>query len=681
MSAKQLMLPANRAFDSNGAPAVGARAFLYQSGTSTPAAFFDDVGLTVSLGSVITANSAGRFTPMPYQESTTPFRLVIEDEEGAVLDDIDPFYFGQAVYDVSGGATVATRVLLAAITGAAGTSVYLTEAGREGVFTWNSTNLSASVTIDTAQGIYVAPATDTTGASGAWVRRFENKINASWFGLSTTGTGAANATALNAAIAYHLYSDTPLKISAGTFNKTGVTTITGDYIDIEGAGPYDTVFKPTSATETFIIKSKNGRFANIGCDGVVAGTYGIVVKDGNSTVIDRCDSRNFDNDGILIDPTYGGGADGSNNSLKIINTVCGFNTQCGVRMIVHADNNNISFIGVSSSSNGSHGLLANGTGGYVDASCLFEGNSGYGIQIGVNPQSGLVTGWNIDRPWIEGNTLGGVFGAYSQGNKISMGPGGQSFTTSGVDIDTVDRITSGLRRMGSVDDDTFVQTSAIGGNATVKAVKASGGDANLNLYGQNSGGLIFGSPIFGTITSTVSATGNQEVQHYNIVFGGSAGEKKIVWNDPSNTVGKIALVYDGASTTYLSFGSFYNSGYTSTEIFRLTPTGATVTGNLSVTGTISGGMYTVQTKTTGYTATETTGDVVVKCDLVAGFTVVLPTAVGNKARFTFKKIQAAGAIVIDGNGTETIDGGLTATLNNQNESITIVSDNANWIII
>jgi hypothetical protein len=107
----------------------------------------------------------------------------------------------------------------------------------------------------------------------------------------------------------------------------------------------------------------------------------------------------------------------------------------------------------------------------------------------------------------------------------------------------------------------------------------------------------------------------------------------------------------------------------------------TVTGsNLSGTNT-GDGAYVVQTKTTGYTATENAGDVIVLCNLAAGFTVVLPTAVGNKARFTFKKLAAAGQIIIDGAGSETIDGALTATLNAQYESITIVSDNANWMIV
>ncbi len=68
--------------------------------------------------------------------------------------------------------------------------VILTESGREGTFVWSSSNHSASVTLDTLQGIYVPPASDTTGASGAWVRVFTGPINIRWFGaVSGTAVG------------------------------------------------------------------------------------------------------------------------------------------------------------------------------------------------------------------------------------------------------------------------------------------------------------------------------------------------------------------------------------------------------------------------------------------------------------------------------------------------------------
>jgi hypothetical protein len=54
---------------------------------------------------------------------------------------------------------------------------------RSGMFRWNNTDLSAMVAVDTAQGMYVAPESDGTGASGAWVRETTDIIDPRWFGL------------------------------------------------------------------------------------------------------------------------------------------------------------------------------------------------------------------------------------------------------------------------------------------------------------------------------------------------------------------------------------------------------------------------------------------------------------------------------------------------------------------
>lgn len=78
---------------------------------------------------------------------------------------------------------LSTRTALKALDTTKDTIVTLTEAGREGVFFWNPANLSAQVTQDTREGIYIAPTAAPTGASGAWVRRFDEEILASWFGI------------------------------------------------------------------------------------------------------------------------------------------------------------------------------------------------------------------------------------------------------------------------------------------------------------------------------------------------------------------------------------------------------------------------------------------------------------------------------------------------------------------
>ena len=68
-------------------------------------------------------------------------------------------------------------------------------------------------------------------------------------------------------------------------------------------------------------------------------------------------------------------------------------------------------------------------------------------------------------------------------------------------------------------------------------------------------------------------------------------------------------------------------------------------------------------------------------------TVNLPTAAsafdnGLGRIYHIKKIDAdADTVTVDGNGSETIDGGTTAVLTIQFESITIQSDGSNWHIL
>src|SRR5688572_10494161 len=80
--------------------------------------------------------------------------------------------------------TVASRTALAALAPGAGDVAFLSEAGREGEFKWSGSNLSTAVAADSRQGIYVAPASDTTGASGAWVRVIEELVDVRWFGVA-----------------------------------------------------------------------------------------------------------------------------------------------------------------------------------------------------------------------------------------------------------------------------------------------------------------------------------------------------------------------------------------------------------------------------------------------------------------------------------------------------------------
>lgn len=83
-----------------------------------------------------------------------------------------------------------------------------------------------------------------------------------------------------------------------------------------------------------------------------------------------------------------------------------------------------------------------------------------------------------------------------------------------------------------------------------------------------------------------------------------------------------------------------------------------------------------------YTALDT--DIVILADATSNaITITLPAAATNNERvLNIKKIDSVGNnVTIDGNASETIDGGLTAVLTVQYESITIICDGSNWHII
>jgi hypothetical protein len=92
----------------------------------------------------------------------------------------------------------------------------------------------------------------------------------------------------------------------------------------------------------------------------------------------------------------------------------------------------------------------------------------------------------------------------------------------------------------------------------------------------------------------------------------------------------------------------------------------------------SGALLKATVQTTTYTAVPTV-DVVV-CNAAGGFTLSLPPATGSGKLFHIKNINT-GAIVIDGDSGDTIDGETTQSMN-QWDSISIIDYLANkWIII
>lgn len=83
-------------------------------------------------------------------------------------------------------------------------------------------------------------------------------------------------------------------------------------------------------------------------------------------------------------------------------------------------------------------------------------------------------------------------------------------------------------------------------------------------------------------------------------------------------------------------------------------------------------------KTSTYTVDNE--DCIVNCTS-GTFTVTLPTAVGLTGQYFVVKNSGTGVITIDGDGAETIDGAANKILAVQYESMTVISNGANWIIV
>ena len=112
-----------------------------------------------------------------------------------------------------------------------------------------------------------------------------------------------------------------------------------------------------------------------------------------------------------------------------------------------------------------------------------------------------------------------------------------------------------------------------------------------------------------------------------------------------------------------------------------------VGGTFHVTGAsqLDAGQVVDLETVTGTSATLGDDDYVILVDDdTAGSTVTitLPAAASHTGRvYHIKKLGTTANVIVDGNASETIDGGTTATLNTQYESITIACDGSNWSIL
>lgn len=181
-----------------------------------------------------------------------------------------------------GAATVATLAALKALTARPGSVITQTRAaaGDQGGGTWvfRTGDQSASVTADPEEGIWAAPDSASSGASGAWQRQFSGDMDARWFGASTSdAVGDTNNTAIRALFAAASAAGCVARVVGGTFKNSGeldtFSNLTADFAGsiIDQTGWSDsgsiltnlaTSVDPETIQEKIVIKNLTMDFTN-----------------------------------------------------------------------------------------------------------------------------------------------------------------------------------------------------------------------------------------------------------------------------------------------------------------------------------------------------------------------------------------------------------------------------------
>jgi len=169
---------------------------------------------------------------------------------------------------------------------------YLSEAGREGLFVWASGDFASLIAADAREGIWIK-ANAIASSAGAWVRAYEGRIRAEWFGaVADYDDDTASGTNNNAAVAGMLAASAagaidgvalPMALPAGKMLITQLSA-SGRYISIHGDAMYGTVIVGDNATNDILsfgdgsAEVKNLDLAHITIDSRVNKTDGWAIR-------------------------------------------------------------------------------------------------------------------------------------------------------------------------------------------------------------------------------------------------------------------------------------------------------------------------------------------------------------------------------------------------------------------
>lgn len=277
--------------DDAGLPVPGALICTYEAGTLTNKAAFTTPLLDVPASNPIEADASGHaqfvlgpgayrikvFRPGPGAEltkyaadnQTSPSATdtaLRADLLSAASATVGAGLVGNSVFNC------ASRTILKAVVMAVNPSVYLTEAGRRGLFVWTTGDFSTHVAADTQEGVYIK-ATAVSAASGAWVRATtdDELWQTDWFGVpnaSSDGTGTACQSQYNAMMATaNLVSPAGIQFGSGVYSMDTAPTAPTFICTIAGT--------KSSTQPTIVVK----RYVDTAAGLLAGGAYALRVLD------------------------------------------------------------------------------------------------------------------------------------------------------------------------------------------------------------------------------------------------------------------------------------------------------------------------------------------------------------------------------------------------------------------
>lgn len=193
--ASSIYFPPNQALDSNGDPASGAKAYFYDTGTTSLQTVYADSGLATAHHSPLVADSTGHFAAV-YSSGSTDLKVNVTDSADAQLDGypIDPAIFQSAGAGASTIAFSPTARISATDVQAAIEEV---DASVEAIEDEQTIEKSVYTTAGTTTAYTIAVSGVTAYASGDryWVRA--NATNTAACTLNVEGVGAKSISKYN----------------------------------------------------------------------------------------------------------------------------------------------------------------------------------------------------------------------------------------------------------------------------------------------------------------------------------------------------------------------------------------------------------------------------------------------------------------------------------------------------